>query len=68
MCGQRSLSRIDPKEIEEIHAQTVDIIKRKIRFREGTIGGYVVAGIDGVKLFSSTKILSRMPEQEEWGW
>ena len=39
------LSRIDPKEIEEIHAQTVDIIKRNRVFREGTIGGYVVAGI-----------------------
>ena len=49
------LSRIDPKEIEEIHAQTVDIIKRNRVFREGTIGGYVVAGIDGVELFSSTK-------------
>ena len=49
------LSRIDPKEIEEIHAQTVDIIKRNRVFREGNIGGYVVAGIDGVELFSSTK-------------
>ena len=60
------LSRIDPKEIEEIHAQTVDIIKRNRVFREGTIGGYVVAGIDGVQQYK--KILSRMPEQEEWGW
>ena len=49
------LSRIDPKEIEKIHAQTIDVIKRNRVFREGTIGGYVVAGIDGVELFSSTK-------------
>ena len=49
------LSRIDPKEIEEIHAQTIDVLKRNRVFREGTIGGYVAAGIDGVELFSSTK-------------
>ena len=49
------LSRIDPKEIEKIYAQTIDVIKRNRVFREGTIGGYVVAGIDGVELFSSTK-------------
>lgn len=49
------LSRIDPKEIEKIHAQTIEVIKRNRVFREGTIGGYVVAGIDGVELFSSTK-------------
>ena len=30
-------------------------MKRNRVFREGTIGGYVVAGIDGVELFSSTK-------------
>ena len=33
----------------------IDIIKRNRVFREGTIGGYVVAGLDGVELFSSTK-------------
>ena len=49
------LSRIDPKEIEEFHAQTIDVLKRNRVFREGTIGGYVAAGIDGVELFSSTK-------------
>lgn len=49
------LSRIDPKEIEEIHAQTIDVLKRNRVFREGTIGGYVAAGIDGMELFSSTK-------------
>ena len=60
------LSRIDPKEIEEIHAQTIDVLKRNRVFREGTIGGYVAAGIDGVELFSSTKkVLSRLPEPEE---
>ena len=41
------LSRIDPKEIEEIHAQTIDVLKRNRVFREGTIGRYVAAGIDG---------------------
>ena len=49
------LSRIDPKEIEEIHAQTIDVLKRNRVFREGTIDGYVAAGIDGMELFSSTK-------------
>ena len=48
------LSRIDPKEIEEIHAQTIDVLKRNRIFREGTIGGYVAAGINGMELFSST--------------
>ena len=49
------LSRIDPEEIRRIHEETVDTMKRNRVFREGTIGGYVVAGIDGVELFSSTK-------------
>ena len=43
------LSRIDPKEIQEIHAETIDIIKRNRVLRDGTIGGYVVAGIDGME-------------------
>ena len=49
------LTQIDPDEIREIHDQTIDIIKRNRVFRKGTIGGYVVAGIDGVELFNSTK-------------
>lgn len=49
------LSRIDPKEIQEIHAETIDSIKRNRVFRDGSIGGYIVAGIDGMELFSSTK-------------
>ena len=49
------LSRTDPEEIREIHEETIDIMKRNRVFRNGTIGGYVVAGIDGVELFSSTK-------------
>ena len=49
------LSRIDPGEIYRIHEETIDTMKRNRVFREGTIGGYVVAGIDGVELFSSTK-------------
>ncbi|MFR7958931.1 MAG: hypothetical protein ACLU6P_00175 [Roseburia intestinalis] len=39
----------------KIHEEMIDIIKRNRVFREGTIGGYVVAGLDGVELFSSTK-------------
>ena len=31
------LSRIDPKEIREIHAQTIDVLKRNRVFPEGTI-------------------------------
>lgn len=49
------LSRINPDEIRSIHEEMIDIIKRNRVFREGTIGGYVVAGLDGVELFSSTK-------------
>ena len=49
------LSRINPDEIRSIHEEMIDIIKRNRVFREGTIGGYIVAGLDGVELFSSTK-------------
>ena len=49
------LSRINPDEIRSIHEEMIDIIKRNRVFREGTIGGYVVAGLDGVELFCSTK-------------
>ena len=49
------LSRIDPEEVRKIHEDTIDTLKKNRVFREGTIGGYVVAGIDGVELFSSTK-------------
>lgn len=49
------LFRINPNEIRSIHEEMIDIIKRNRVFREGTIGGYVVAGLDGVELFSSTK-------------
>lgn len=50
-----ALARINPEEIRKIHEETIDIIKKNRVFRQGTIGGYVVAGIDGVELFSSTK-------------
>ena len=49
------LSRIDPEEVRKIHEETIDTLKKNRVFREGTIGGYVVAGMDGVELFSSTK-------------
>lgn len=49
------LSGIDPEEVQKIHEGTIDTLKKNRVFREGTIGGYVVAGIDGVELFSSTK-------------
>ena len=41
------LSGIDPEEVRKIHEETVDTLKKNRIFREGTIGGYVVAGIDG---------------------
>ena len=49
------LSAVDPEEIRSIHEETVDKMKQNRVFREGTIGGYTVVGIDGVELFSSTK-------------
>lgn len=49
------LARINPDEIRMIHEGTIERMKRNRVFRGGTIGGYTVAGIDGVELFSSTK-------------
>lgn len=49
------LSRINPEEILRMYEETVDTMKRNRVFREGTIEGYVIAVIDGMKLFSSTK-------------
>ena len=49
------LSRINPEEILRMYEETVDTMKRNRVFREGTIEGYVIAVIDDMKLFSSTK-------------
>ena len=49
------LSRINPEEILRMYEETVDTMKRNRVFREGTIEGYVIAVIDGMNLFSSTK-------------
>lgn len=49
------VSGIDPEEVRKIHEETIDTLKKNRVFWEGTIGGHVVAGIDGVELFSSTK-------------
>lgn len=43
------LSGINPEEVRKIHEETVDTLKKNRVFRKGTIGGYVVAGIDGVE-------------------
>ena len=59
------LSRISPEEIQKIHEETIDILKKNRVFREGTIGRYVVTGIDGVELFSSKKILSGLSYPEK---
>lgn len=49
----------------------MNTLKKNRVFREGTIGGYVAAGIDGVELFSSTKkscpdCLIRKTVQVKW--
>lgn len=49
------LAKMNLDEIRRLHEEIIDILKRNRVFREGTIGGYVVVGIDGVELFSSTK-------------
>lgn len=49
------LAKMNLGEIRRLHEEIIDILKRNRVFREGTIGGYVVVGIDGVELFSSTK-------------
>lgn len=49
------VSGIDPEEVRKIHEETIDTLKKNRVFWKGTIGGHVVAGIDGVELFSSTK-------------
>ena len=60
------LSKMDLEEIRRLHEETIDILKRNRVFREGTIGGYVVVGMDGVELFSSTKkILPRLSQPEK---
>ena len=55
------LSRINPDEIRSIHEEMIDIIKRNRVFREGTIGGYVVAGI----IQQYKKILSELSEPKK---
>lgn len=49
------LSKVKPNEIRNIHEEMIDIVKRNRVLKKGTIGGYIVAGLDGVELFSSTK-------------
>ena len=52
---RNQLSNFDLEGLKEIHKDIIDTtIKNKI-FREGTIDGYKVAGIDGVELYESTK-------------
>ncbi len=49
------LTRTSAKEVEAIHGSVIKRIRRNGVQRGGTIGRYVVAAIDGVELFSSTK-------------
>lgn len=49
------LTRLLPKEVESIHESVIRRVRRSGVQRGGTIGRYVVAAIDGVELFSSTK-------------
>ncbi len=49
------LTRTQPKEVEKIHNSMIKRLRRNGVERGGTIGRYVVAAIDGVELFSSTK-------------
>ncbi len=49
------LTRTQVKQVEEIHASMIKRIRRNGVERGGTIGRYVVAAIDGVELFCSTK-------------
>lgn len=49
------LSDIEPDELREIHEGTIDRMKRNRIWKNGTIGGYRVAAVDGVELFGSTK-------------
>ncbi len=49
------LSCTDPHDLQGIHEEVVDRVRRNGILRGGTVGGYVVAAIDGVELFSSTK-------------
>lgn len=49
------LALIEPDEVRQIHDDVLDRVRRNRVLCGGTIGGYVVAAIDGVELFSSTK-------------
>ncbi len=53
------------KKSKKIHEETIDILKRNRVFREGTIGGYVVAGIDGRIIQQYKKILSGLSYPEK---
>lgn len=59
------LSRISPEEIQKIHEGTIDILKKNRVFWEGTIGRYVVAGIDGRIIQQYKKILSGLSYPEK---
>ena len=47
--------QMNHEEIRKFHEKIIDLLKRNRVFREGTIGEYVVVGIDGVELFSNMK-------------
>ena len=51
------LSKMNLEElrVRGLHEEIIDTLRRNRVFHEGTIGGYVAVGIDGVELFSSTK-------------
>ncbi len=49
------LSDLEPDELRDIHEGTIDRMKRNRIWKNGTIGGYRIAAIDGAELFASTK-------------
>lgn len=54
-AARKILKLLDKTGLRKLHESMIQKIRTNRTFRSGTIDGYVVAAIDGVELFSSTK-------------
>jgi Transposase DDE domain len=52
---RESLSTYELSVLYEAHREIIQTARRNKVFQQGTIGGWVVVGLDGVELFESTK-------------
>lgn len=52
---RESLGKYELSVLNEAHQEIIQTARRNKVFQQGTIGGYMVVGLDGVELFESTK-------------